>query len=292
MKTTLVLTIAMTAIVLSTAADLDSHFYHPDNRAYANPTENGYTYEDIQFPSADGTRLSGWFIPAKDKAIGTVIHFHGNAQNMSAHYSFVSWLPANGFNLFVFDYRGYGKSEGQPSRKGVYEDSVAALEYIKSRTDIDQEKIIVFGQSLGGANAVCVLGKNKFDGIVGIAIESAFSSYKSIAMDHVRLLKPFAYFLIGNKLSPKKHVGDISPTPLLIIHGTNDEVVSYKHARKLFEKAKEPKQLWTIEKGGHIAALGSHLEEITPRLHAQFVEWVNNAHNEPIKYKAISMTGH
>ena len=280
MKTTPTLAIAMASIVLNAAADLDSHFYHPDHRAYANPAEDGCTYEDVQFPSADGTRLSGWFIPAKGKAIGTVIHFHGNARNMSAHYPYVSWLPAKGFNLFVFDYRGYGKSQGIPSRKGVYEDSVAAVEYIKSRTDIDQGKLILFGQSLGGANAVCVLGKNKFDGVVGIAIDSSFSSYKSIAIERVTWLKPFAYFLIGNKLSPKKYVGDISPTPLLIIHGTNDEVVSYKHARKLFKKAKEPKQLWTVEGGGHIAALGSHLDEIAPRLHARFVEWVNNAHND------------
>lgn len=137
---------------------------------------------------------------------------------MGSHYPQVSWLPAKGFNLFVFDYRGYGKSQGVPSRKGVYEDSVAAVEYIKSRTDIDQGKLILFGQSPGGANAVCVAGKNKFDGVVGIAIDSAFSSYKSIAIDRVHWLKPLAFFMIGNKLSPKRHVDGISPTPLLIIH--------------------------------------------------------------------------
>ncbi|RKX40061.1 MAG: alpha/beta hydrolase, partial [Verrucomicrobia bacterium] len=242
--------------------------------------EDGYAYEDIQFQSADGTRLSGWFIPATGKAIGTVIHFHGNARNMGSHYPQVSWLPSKGFNLFVFDYRGYGKSQGVPSRKGVYEDSVAAVEYIKSRTDLDQGKLILFGQSLGGANAVCVLGKNKFDGIVGIAIDSAFSSYKSIAIDRVHWLKPFAFFMIGNKLSPKRHVDDLSPTPLLIIHGTNDEVVPYKHAKRLFKKANEPKTLWTIQGGGHIDALGQYKKETVTGLHAQFVEWVNNAHNE------------
>ena len=80
--------------------------------------------------------------PAQGKAMGTVVHFHGNAQNMSAHYTFVSWLPAHGFNLFVFDYRGYGQSEGTLSREGVYEDSVAAVEYVRKRTDIDPRKII------------------------------------------------------------------------------------------------------------------------------------------------------
>jgi fermentation-respiration switch protein FrsA (DUF1100 family) len=261
-------------------AGLDSLFYHPDPQIYATPKQDGYTYEDVQFSSADGTKLSGWFIPAKGKALGTVIHFHGNAQNMSAHYSFVSWLPATGFNLFVFDYRGYGKSESKPSRKGVYEDSIAAIEYIKSRTDLDQHKLILFGQSIGGANALAVLGANHFGGIVGIATDSAFSSYKSVAMEHAGLLKPLAYCLIGNQLSPKNNISQISPIPLLIIHGTKDRVASYKHAQKLFNKAKEPKELWTIEGGGHTAALGPFRREYAPRLHARFVKWVTNTDRE------------
>ena len=198
-------------------AGLDSKiFYFPDHQEYTTPAANRYQYEEIQFHSKDGTKLSGWFIPAQGKALGTVIHFHGNAQNMSAHYSFVSWLPANGFNLFVFDYRGYGKSEGKVSRQGVYEDSVAAVKYIKSRTDIDQNKIILFGQSIGGANALTVAGNNHFDGVVGVATDSAFSSYIGVALDHTTILKPFAALLISNKLSPKKTIQNIAPVPLQI----------------------------------------------------------------------------
>ncbi|VGO20292.1 alpha/beta hydrolase [Pontiella sulfatireligans] len=267
------MTSALLACATCSTAGLDRFFYHPDSTVYTTPAQDGLAYEDIQFSSADGTKLSGWFIPAKGKARGTVVHFHGNAQNMSAHYSFVSWLPANGFNLFVFDYRGYGKSDGKPSRQGVYEDSVAALEYIKSRKDIDQSKIIVFGQSIGGANALAVLGSHPFDGIVGIATDSAFSSYKSVAAEHAGWLKPFAYCLIGNKHSPSKHIAGISPTPLLIIHGTQDRVASYKHAQKLFEKAQEPKELWTIKGGGHTAALGPFKNEYAPKLYARFMEW-------------------
>lgn len=261
--------------VAGSFAGLDSLFYCPDHRIYTTPARDGYTYENVEFKSADGTRLTGWFIPAKGKALGTVIQYHGNAQNMSAHYSFVSWLPAHGFNLFVFDYRGYGKSGGVPSREGVYEDSVAALKYLKSRTDIDQHKIIVLGQSIGAANALTVLGKNKFDGIVGIVSESAFSAYKRVACDHTTLLKPFAYCLIGNKLSPEKYIGNIAPIPLVIIHGTADRVVPYKHALRLYRKAGEPKQLWTIKGGGHISALGPNRAIYIPKLYALFVHWVS-----------------
>jgi fermentation-respiration switch protein FrsA (DUF1100 family) len=275
MKRFLELIIFLMGCTISCQAGFDSLFYSPDNRVYATPAQDGFAYEEIEFNSADGTKLSGWFIPAKGSALGTVIHYHGNAQNMTAHYSFVSWLPANGFNLFVFDYRGYGKSEGKPDREGVYEDSVAALEYIKSRTDLDQDKLIVFGQSIGGANALAVVGQNRFDGIAGIVSDSAFSAYKRVACDHAGWLKPFAFCLIGNKLSPEKYVSNIAPVPLLIIHGTKDSVVPYKHAVTLFEKGSEPKKLWTIEGGGHTSALGPSRAIYAPRLHALFVKWVN-----------------
>ncbi len=275
MKIMIVQTVFLLGCTLASQAGLDALFYCPDHQTYATPAQDGYAYEEVRFNSADGTRLSGWFIPAKGKALGTVIHYHGNAQNMTAHYSFVSWLPANGFNLFVFDYRGYGKSEGKPTRKGVYEDSVAALKYLKTRTDIDQDKLIVFGQSIGGANALAVLGNNDFKGIAGIATDSAFSTYKGVACDHAGWLKPLAFCLIGNKLSPEKYVGNIAPVPLLIIHGTKDPVAPYKHAERLYRKAAEPKELWTIEGGGHTSALGAGRAVYAPRLHQRFVEWIS-----------------
>ncbi|QHI70052.1 alpha/beta hydrolase [Tichowtungia aerotolerans] len=269
-KMLLIIIFILTATAL---AGLDHVFYYPDHREYTTPTADGYKFEEVQFPSKDGTKLFGWFIPARDNALGTVIHFHGNAQNMSAHYSFVSWLPANGFNLFVFDYRGYGKSEGRISRRGVYEDSVAAIEYIKTRTDIDQNKIILFGQSIGGVNALSVAGNNRFDGVVGVAADSAFSSYKGVAMDHTTLLKPLAALLISNKFSPKKSVQNISPVPLLLIHGTADKVVPYRHAEVLLKKAGEPKELWTVPNGKHTEALGAYFTEFAPKLLTQFKTW-------------------
>jgi cephalosporin-C deacetylase-like acetyl esterase len=77
-------------------------FYYPDSRVYSTPAGAGLPYQDVWFTSRDGTKLHGWFIPAASQgpALGTVVHFHGNAQNMTAHVSFVSWLPAEGFNVF------------------------------------------------------------------------------------------------------------------------------------------------------------------------------------------------
>jgi hypothetical protein len=190
-----------------------------------------------------------------------VIHFHGNARNMTAHFGFVSWLPAQGFNLFVFDYRGYGASAGTPDRRGVYEDSLAALDYIAARPDIDHNRLLVLGQSLGGANAIAAVGSHPIGGIRAVVIDSAFASYRDIVRDKIAAIPllsfistPLSHLLIGNSLSPDAVIANIAPTPLLIIHGTSDRVVPYAHAKRLFELAREPKQLWTIEGGKHTSA--------------------------------------
>jgi uncharacterized protein len=249
------------ALTLTCQGCVGRMFYQPDRTVYDTPDRHGLRYEGVTFQSRDGTRLSGWFIPAVGTSRGTVIYFHGNAQNMTAHFGFVSWLPARGFNLFVFDYRGYGASDGTPDRRGVYEDSLAALDYIAARPDIDHNRLLVLGQSLGGANAVAAVGSHPIAGIRAVVIDSAFASYQGIVRDKIAgmpLLSffrtPLSHLLIGNSLSPDAVIANIAPIPLLIIHGTSDRVVPFAHGKRLFELAREPKQLWTIEGGDHTEA--------------------------------------
>ncbi len=252
-------------------------FYHPDRAVYDTPARHGLRFEEVSFRSQDGTKLSGWFVPAVGTPRGTVVHFHGNAQNMTAHFAFVSWLPAEGFNLFVFDYRGYGRSEGNPDRQRVLEDSVAALEYVAARKDVDRNRLLILGQSLGGANAIAAVGETRFPGIRAVAVESAFSSSRRIVrekigqMPVISLLRgPLSHLLIGDSHSPEKVVADIAPVPLLLIYGTADPVVSYGHGERLFAQAREPKHLWTIEGGGHTAAFAEPSSPYRQRLVAFF----------------------
>lgn len=249
------------ALTLPCQGCVSGMFYQPDRKVYDTPDRHGLKYEDVTFHSKDGTSLSGWFIPAVGKAKGTVIHFHGNAQNMTAHFGFVSWLPAKGFNLFVFDYRGYGKSAGSPNRRGVFEDSLAALDYINSRHNIDHNRLLVLGQSLGGANSIAAVAERPHGAIRAVAIDSAFASYQSIVRDKIAAMpllslfcSPLSRLLIGDDFSPDAVIAKIAPTPLLIIHGTGDPVVPYSHGKRLFELAREPKQFWTIEGGEHTEA--------------------------------------
>jgi len=252
------------AIVLSGCAN--SLFYYPDKKIYSNPSHKNLAYEDVFFYSKDGTKLHGWFLPSKtepaeSEPVGTVIHFHGNARNLTAHVSFVDWLPASNFNLFTFDYRGYGRSEGTPTRQGIYEDCIAAIRYIQTRKDIDQSRLFILGQSLGGVNALAVLGENTFSGIRAIAVDSAFYSYRRIVKDKIGaipiigLLKsPLSFLVVSNQYSPCNVMGQISPIPLFIIHGTSDQVVPYQHGKALFDAAKPPKYLYTVDGGKHTEA--------------------------------------
>ncbi len=237
-------------------------FYVPSHGKYDSPQRLNLLFEDVTFPSQDGTLLNGWFIPAqvvknghstRVDAKGTVIHFHGNAGNITSHLSFVDWLPQRGFNVFMFDYRGYGTSKGKPTPRGLFEDSNSALDYVRNRTDIDPKKLFVFGQSLGGTNAIAAVGSGNKQGILAVAIEATFNSYSSIANDKVY----GSGLLMNDDYSANKVISEISPIPFLLIHSTTDKVVPYHHGQQLFELAKMPKQFITIEGGSHIQSLVS-----------------------------------
>ncbi|MFS2164022.1 alpha/beta hydrolase [Variovorax sp. Varisp62] len=249
--------LALCALPLMLAGCVQSLFYYPDSVRYETPDVLGLRYESVQFASADGTRLSGWFLPAENRqnpkeAKGTVVHFHGNAQNMSTHWRFVAWLPKQDYNVFVFDYRGYGQSEGKPEPKGVFEDSHAALNYVRSRGDLDPERLFLFGQSLGGTNAIAVMGSGNRAGVKAVAVESTFYSYSSIANEKLW----GAGLLVSDEYAASKYVAAVSPVPLLLIHGTADQVIPLAHSKRLLADAREPRRL--IEVPG-----ASHLEPMT-----------------------------
>ncbi|MCP4116135.1 MAG: alpha/beta hydrolase [Desulfobacteraceae bacterium] len=245
-------------------------FFYPDSKRYSLPSDSKLEYEEVSFLSSDRTKLAGWFIPAVlkedgGKAKGTIVHFHGNAQNMTAHFQFVKWLPSKGYNLFLFDYRGYGRSGGTPYRTGIYNDCLAALSWIAGKEGVDTERIFVLGQSLGGTLAIRLVAEHPEFGVRAVIADSPFASYRKIARDKIALISlfkwakwPLSFLIATDSYSPVDVVGKLSPVPLLIIHGTDDRTVPFYHGQLLFEAANEPKEFWRIEKGRHTDVMLPH----------------------------------
>ncbi len=243
-------------------AGCSSLFFYPQRELINNPFLQDVDYRDIFFKTSDGLKLHGWFLKSKERSNGTVLFLHGNAENISTHVNNVLWLVDNGYDVFIFDYRGYGKSEGHASLKGVHIDAGSALETLFSLPYTNKKRIIVFGQSLGGAIAVYTVAnsphKNAVDALI---LDSAFSGYRTIAREKlaaVVITWPFQYplsFLVSDYYSPVRWIKKVNPVPVLLLHGDKDTVVAVHHSRIIYNEALPPKELWVLEVKGHIAGV-------------------------------------
>jgi fermentation-respiration switch protein FrsA (DUF1100 family) len=247
-------------------------FFQPMRTYVVTPDRGGLAYEDVNFHAADATPLHAWFLPAHTQpALGTILHLHGNAENISTHIASVYWLPDRGYNVFLLDYRGYGSSGGDPTLAGAQDDITSALAWLLQRPDVDPRRVVVLGQSLGGALAIYNVAHSPYRAhIRALVVESAFSDYHSVVREKLAdfwLTWPLQYPLswtIQNGYTPLDSVADISPIPLLIIHGDQDRIVPYVHGERLYAAAREPKTFWRVAGGGHIGAL--HRPEFRERL--------------------------
>lgn len=237
----------------------DRLFYMPTHEIYGRPEAYGLSYQSVAFDSEDGTQLHGWFFPADGPPTGTVVHCHGNAGNITGHFERVRWLPPRGWNVLCFDYRGYGRSDGSPNRAGTIADARSAVRYVESRDDVDRGRIVLWGQSLGGAIGIVVAAD--LVTVRGIAVEGAFSAYRREAAYLCRqsvLLSPFAGILTRALISqgndPIDRVAGIAPRPVFFVCGTRDHIVDYRQTLALHNAAGEPKELWVIDGGGHTDA--------------------------------------
>lgn len=236
-----------------------SVFYYPDRYLHYRPEKLGYKHEELKFESKDGTKLVAWFFPAeggKAKAKGTIIQFHGNAENLSSHYVSLAWLTKHGYNLFIFDYRGYGGSEGEPDQQGTYKDGLAALD--KAWELKSGRRFIVYGQSLGGAIAMRAFADfSHRDQTSLVVMDSTFLSYKTVAR---RVLgqrwwlwpfSPLALLLVSNEYGAKDALV-ANKTRLLVIHDKRDPSVPFANGEDIYELATSPKDFWVLDDGRHI----------------------------------------
>ncbi len=237
-----------------TACGAERIFYYPNRVLYADPDKAGIRYDLVAYPSANGRRLTALWFPAEGPAQGTVVHFHGNFANMSNHFPASFFLSKRGFNLLVFDYQGYGASEGKPNRRNTVEDGLASVQWA---LDKSTAPVGIFGQSLGAAVAAVATAREPR--VKAVVLESCFTTYRA-ASKHVLkqnwVTWPFAWvfppLFVRRTLDPWDAVEKIAPRPVFFIHGTADQIVPSWMSEKLYARAKEPKRLWLIPGAGHM----------------------------------------
>ena len=250
---------------------IERHFiYFPERGLTGAPSDYGLAYEDASFLSSDGIRLHGWFIPGEEDV--TWLWFHGNAGSISNRLDNLKRLHDElGVNVLIFDYRGYGASEGSPSEEGLYLDAEAALSYLRSRSDVSRERIIYFGRSLGAGVAVELALRAPPYGLI---LESAFPSIPYMARQAYPWF-PFVQFFVRSRYDALDKLQRLG-VPKLLLHGDRDDIVPIDAGRELFDAAGEPKAFYTVRGAGHndtylvggdsyFAALRSFVEQLAQR---------------------------
>ena len=234
--------------------------YYPIAGIERTPGDVGLQYEDVSFNADDGLKLNGWFVPAEG-ARATILYCHGNAGNISHRIEIIKILNSLKLDIFIFDYRGYGRSEGSPSEEGLYRDARAAYDYLVSREDIVRERIVIYGKSIGGNIAIDLASKVEAASLIS---ESAFSS----AYDMGRRLFPYlpVGWLITIKYDAMSVIKDVS-IPKLIIHSRDDEIVPFDLGEKLYRTALEPKEFYEM-RGGHNEAIYMAADEYRAKIDA------------------------
>ncbi|MBA3065902.1 alpha/beta fold hydrolase [bacterium] len=232
------------AFMLMLALFQKKYIYYPVKEIITTPGLKGMEYEDVYFNSSDGVRLNGWFIPPQDINGETVLFCHGNADNISYFIEDVKMLADIGLGVFIFDYRGYGRSVGDQSETGTYFDAEAAWNYLTKEKKIPPRRIIILGRSLGGAIAAWLAKEHTPRALF---LETAFTSIEDIAskthpLIPVKSFLRYKYRTIDYLLQVK--------APVLITHSKDDNVVPFIHGQKLFAAAGEPKKFIELS-GSH-----------------------------------------
>lgn len=244
------------------------YVYYPQKGLTVTPRTAGLAHEDVAVRTADGETVHGWFVPAATPDRPTVLVCHGNAGNISGRLDLVWLLHDLDVNVCMFDYRGYGNSTGHPTEEGTYRDADAVWTWLTGTRGIPADRIVLLGESLGGAVAAELAERRRPAGLI---LESTFTSLPDMAA-HIYPYLPVRW-LCRFRYDTLERLPRIA-CPVLVMHGRDDEMIPYAQGRRLFERAREPK--WFCELGGshntgreasakaYEAAVRAFIDEVNP----------------------------
>ena len=238
-----IILIVLGLLVLALPGCVASYIYYPELDIRITPSSVGLAYTDVTVETSDGVNINAWWVPVKNPR-ATVLFCHGNGGNVSYYLETLKVFKRLGLSALIFDYRGYGRSQGKPSEQGTYLDAEAAWQYLTHTQKIAPQQLIIWGRSLGGAIATRTAARHPAGLLI---IESAFTSVPDVAHAHIAWLP--AWVFAEYRYDTRRYVEQIT-MPTLIIHSSEDEIIPFAHGRKLFETLEGPKAFLAI-KGSH-----------------------------------------
>lgn len=254
-----IITIVLLAFSLSGLYGCQTLFFYPSKPVLYHPETCAAGPENIFIKTSDNLTLHGWLFRAKHQpAKGTVIFAHGNSNNISTESLGVLWLLYEGYNIFAFDYRGFGLSRGKPSIEGVMQDGLDAIDAFMEIKNLDKDNLILYGQSLGGAVAVNIAANSQYaDEFKALILESTFTSWRDMAReaaDKIFVTWMFQYpisWSFPKDMASIDMIKDSKIKNTVIVHSLDDKVVDFLNGVRLYEAAKDPKEFIAIEKAPH-----------------------------------------
>ena len=246
-------------MALSLFASCGHLFYYPHEKIYYTPDQFDLVYEQVQFQHNHNHIIQGWLITPQSKRfkkpLGTVLHFHGNAENRSTHFLQLAWMTEYGYQVLTWDYSGYADSQGEAQRDQLYQDSLLVLEETIKRYP---GTLIVYGQSLGGNIALPAAVKHQED-IDLLVLDSTFPSYQEIAFDKLKsswitfVLSPLAYVVVNDDWAASNYLNTYRGA-VLVVHGMEDTIVEQKYGQEIFKALPGPKDFLWFEGENHLQA--------------------------------------
>jgi len=231
--------------------------FFPYKQHFLTPENLGLAYQDVTLSTEDNINIHGWLLPAQGKMKGSIYFLHGNAENISTHIESVWWLPAKGYQVFMIDYRGFGKSEGEPGLPEIFLDINAGFQWLLQHSK--NKPVFLLGQSIGASLGIYFVATNPDtqQHLSAVISDSAFTDYYEIVRHAAASTWPtwpfqhLAARSMDYPYNPIEVIDQISPIPLLLIHGENDSIIPVDHCSLLFAKAGHPKKMLKTD-GNHI----------------------------------------
>ena len=251
--------------LLLTLNGCSSLLFYPEPGLPFTPQKAHLDYRDVTLTTADGVKLHAWWLPAKPGVPlkGTVLHLHGNGGNLAYHLGAVAWLPEQGYQVLMLDYRGYGLSQGKPGLPAVYQDIDAAFDWLEQQPSVQGQPLIVLGQSLGGAMGVHYLSQHpqqraRLKAVVLDGVPASYREVGQFALSTSWLTWPLQVplsWLVPDADSAVYAMPDMKDVPVLIFHSMDDPIVPLSNGIRLYQAAPPPKVL-QLTRGGHVQTFG------------------------------------